>query len=186
MPHFNVVFLKILCGLYTKSEGVVRLNGKVIENVYDYSSIIRAFLDNGTFISDITGLENLLLINRISNLSNDKQICKVLDEVNLLEERNKKFSKYSHGMRQKLGIACALMDNPDILLLDEPFNGIDSESVDTIKKMLFQFKSKEKLIIITSHVKDDLIGLCDEIYTFNDGTVSTYLNNSADQKIRFD
>lgn len=180
------VFLKLLLGLYIKSEGEIKLNGKIIENVYDYSPIIRAFLDNGTFINDITGLDNLLLINSISKLSSENQICKLLDEVNLLEERNKRFSKYSHGMKQKLGIACALMDDPEILLLDEPFNGIDGESVYKIKKMLLEYKSNKKLIIITSHVKDDLIGLCDEVYTFNEGTVSTYLDNSTHQKIRFD
>lgn len=95
----------------------------------------------------------------------------VLDIVNLTEEKDKKYSKYSLGMKQKLGIAQAIMENQSIILLDEPFSGIEEISVQKIKKYLLSEKEKGKIIIISSHIKEDLTEICDKIIIVSDGTL---------------
>ena len=148
------VFLKILCSFY------VPTSGYILQDNYDYiknnsfPKNTRALIEKPDFISELTGFENLKLLASIQNRINDSDIEKTLKDVNLFEEKDKKYCQYSLGMKQKLGIAQVLMENPDVLILDEPFNGIEEESVRKIKKILKEEKKKGKLIIITSHIKD--------------------------------
>ena len=90
-------------------------------------------------------------------LNTEYEIEETLKKVNLFEEKDKKYSKYSLGMKQKLGIALVLMENPEIIILDEPFNAIEEETVNKIKNILLEEKSKGKLIILSSHIKDDIL-----------------------------
>ena len=101
----------------------------------------------------------------------DDEINNALKVVNLYEEKDKKYSEYSLGMKQKLGIAQVIMENPQIMILDEPFNGIENDTVKKISKYLLQEKKKDKLIIVSTHIKEDLDNLSDEIYSFDNGTV---------------
>ena len=93
----------------------------------------------------------------------------ILEEVNLLNEKDKLYSEYSLGMKQKLGIAQALMEKTDVIILDEPFNGIEEESVTKIKKILKLLKKEGKLIFISSHINEDLDNLADKIYLIDNG-----------------
>ena len=90
-------------------------------------------------------------------LNTEYEIEETLKKVNLFEEKDKKYSKYSLGIKQKLGIAQVLMENPEIIILDEPFNAIEEETVNKIKNILLEEKSKGKLIILSSHIKDDIL-----------------------------
>ena len=117
------------------------------------------------------------MLAKINNKINNKDIDKALEIVNLLPEKNKKFGKYSLGMKQKLGIAQAIMEDPKIIILDEPFNGIEEQSVTQIKKYLKEIK-KDKIIIISSHIKEDLIDFMDETLQFDAGKIV----NKKDQK----
>ncbi len=165
------VFLKILCSFY------VPTSGYILQDNYDYiknnsfPKNTRALIEKPDFISELTGFENLKLLASIQNRINDSDIEKTLKDVNLFEEKDKKYCQYSLGMKQKLGIAQVLMENPDVLILDEPFNGIEEESVRKIKKILKEEKKKGKLIIITSHIKEDVVELSDEIFLFKEGTL---------------
>jgi ABC-2 type transport system ATP-binding protein len=85
---------------------------------------------------------------------------------------NKKYSEYSLGMKQKLGIAQVLMKNPEFIILDEPFNGIDEQTVGIIRNLLLEEKKKGKIIIITSHIKEDIELLCDEVYKIDNGKIN--------------
>lgn len=85
---------------------------------------------------------------------------------------NKKYSEYSLGMKQKLGIAQVLMENPEFIILDEPFNGIDEQTVGIIRNLLLEEKKKGKIIIITSHIKEDIELLCDEVYKIDNGKIN--------------
>jgi ABC-2 type transport system ATP-binding protein len=101
----------------------------------------------------------------------ESKLENILTIVGLYDERDKKYKGYSFGMRQKLGIACAIMDEPDVLILDEPFNGIDYESSDMIRNHLKEYVKNDKIVIISTHIKDDLSNLCDEVYQVDEGVL---------------
>ena len=132
---------------------------------------LRGQIETPSFFPNLTGLENLRLLAKIQNRISDQEILKSLDIVNLLNEKDKKYSEYSLGMKQKLGIAQAIMENPDIIILDEPFNGIENA---TVKKLIEYFKSikKDKIIIVSTHIIDDLKNLSDKIYYLDGGVLS--------------
>ena len=164
------VFLKILAGLYTPSEGEVLFDNKKFNPKKEYPTNMRALIENPTFFTNMTGYENLKLLAKIQGKISDKEILEALELVNLISEKDKKYNKYSLGMKQKLGIAQVFMENPEILILDEVFNGLEENTVLKLKDYLKEIK-KEKIIIITSHQKEDLELLCDKIYFFDNGVV---------------
>ena len=163
------VFLKILCSFYNPTSGTILQDGFDYISNNSFPKNTRALIEKPDFVSELSGYENLKLLASIENKIGDEEIEKVLKDVNLYEEKDKKYHKYSLGMKQKLGIAKVLMENPDVLILDEAFNGIEESSVKKIKKILIEEKKKGKLIIITSHIKEDIMELSDEIYEFNEG-----------------
>ena len=164
------VFLKILAGLYIPSEGEVLFDNKKFNPKKEYQPNMRALIENPTFFANMTGYENLKLLAKIQGKISDKEILEALELVNLISEKDKKYNKYSLGMKQKLGIAQVFMENPEILILDEVFNGLEENTVLKLKDYLKKIK-KEKIIIITSHQKEDLELLCDKIYFFDNGVV---------------
>jgi len=169
------VFLKILCGLYKPTTGEILFNGKSYNKNSLHIPNIRALIEKPSFFPELTGYENLLLLAKIQNKIGNREIEDSLRKVNLYSEKDKKYSEYSLGMKQKLGIAQVLMENPDIIILDEPFNGIEEKSVEKISDILKEEKKQGKLIIISTHIKEDLNNLSDKIYYFDNGQV--HLNN---------
>ena len=165
------VFLKILCGLYKPTTGDIFFDGKRYSQNNLYLLNMRALIEKPNFFPEITGYENLLLLAKIQGKIGKNEIEETLKSVNLFEEKDKKYSEYSLGMKQKLGIAQVLMENPDIIILDEPFNGIEAESVKKISDILKEEKEKGKLIIVSTHIKEDLENLSDYIYYFDNGEI---------------
>lgn len=165
------VFLKILCGLYKPSSGEILFNNKKYDKDNLHLLNIRALIEKPNFFPELTGYENLRLLAKIQNKIGDKEIYEALKDVNLYDEKDKKYSEYSLGMKQKLGIAQVLMENPDIIILDEAFNGIEANSVIKISELLKKKKKEGKLIIISTHIKEDLDNLSDVIYYFDAGEV---------------
>ncbi len=166
------VLLKIICGFYYPTNGSVEIDDYNYIEKNEFPKNTRALIEKPSFIPDLTGFENLSLLASIQHKITKEDIDKALDEVNLLSEKNKKYSKYSLGMKQKLGIAQVLMENPDLMIFDEPLNGIEKETADKIRSLLLKKKKEGKLIIIASHIKDDIDGLADIIYKFEDGSVN--------------
>ncbi len=165
------ILLKIICGLYKPTSGHIFYDGKEYTKRSEYVPNIRALIEKPCFFPDLTGLENLKLLAKIQNKIGEQEILNSLETVNLITEKDKKFSKYSLGMKQKLGIAQVIMEDPHILILDEPFNGVEKESVEKIKKYLLKEKEKGKIIILTSHMESDLTSIADKIYNFDGGKV---------------
>ena len=159
------VLLKLLCGIYNVSDGSILYDGKPIKEAI-IANKVRALIEKPSFFPDLTGFENLQLLAKIQNIISDEDILKAMEIVNLSSEKDKKFSKYSLGMKQKLGIAQVIMENPDVLFLDEPFNGVDTVSIKKVIDFLKILKKEGKLIIISSHISEDL-KLADEIYNFD-------------------
>lgn len=169
------VFLKLICAFYIPSEGIILQDNFNYIEKNSFPKDTRALIEKPNFISNISGFENLKLLASIQNQISDDEILETLKKVDLYDDRNKKYGEYSLGMKQKLGIAQVLMENPKCMILDEPFNGIDRNSVKKIKKILLEEKNNGKLIIITSHIKDDIESLSDYIYEFDCGVLQKYV-----------
>lgn len=170
------VLQKIISGLYVPTTGSVLIDGVDINKTGTYPSNMRILIEKPAFFPDISGLENLKLLADINKTIDEKKILETLELVNLTGEMNKKYSKYSLGMKQKLGVAQAIMEDPDILILDEPFNGIEQATVDKLTEYLLKKKKEGKLIIVSTHIKEDLTKLSDKIYVFDNGKVSEAKN----------
>lgn len=163
------VFLKIISGLYNPTSGEVIYNGVDIFKEKIIPPSTRALIEKPTFLPELTGMENLRLLASIQHKIGDKEIIDSLKKVNMYDDKDKKYSKYSLGTKQKLGIAQVLMENPDVIILDEPFNGIELATVKTLRNLLLEEKNKGKLIIIATHIKEDIEELVDVLYEFDDG-----------------
>ncbi len=164
------VFLKLLCGFYYPTSGTILFDKTNYINEKSFPKELLALIEKPSFFPDLTAFENLKVLANIQNNIDDEQIREMLELVNL-ENNKKKFYQFSAGMKQKLGIASVLMENPKIIILDEPFNAIEEETVNKIKEYLKSIK-KDKIIIVSSHHKDDLEDLKAEIiYKFNEGKV---------------
>ena len=168
----KTVLLKLICAFLEPSTGEILFDGKNVIKNNEYPPSTRALIERPTFISELSGKENLELLANIQKKIGEKEIEETLEKVGLKEAKNTLYYKYSLGMKQKLGIAQVLMENPDVLILDEPFNGLDEESAKNIRNILLEEKQKGKLIILATHIKEDMVVLCDEMYKFNDGVVT--------------
>lgn len=165
------VLLKMICGFYSTSSGSITLNGENYLEKKSFPKDTRALIERPCFLPELSGLENLKLLASIQNKIDEEEILKYMKLLNLDKEINKKYSKYSLGTKQKLGIVQVLMENPSLIILDEPFNGIEEKTVKVVKKILLDEKKKGKIIIIASHIKDDILDLADNVFEFDDGTV---------------
>ena len=160
-----------LVGFLTPTSGKVYINDIDIYQTKTFPPSTRALIEKPNFINSLTGFENLKLLADIKKDVGIKEIEDTLELVNLQNEKSKKFGKYSLGMKQKLGIASVLMENPKIIILDEPFNGIDKSSIQQIKDYLLKIKS-DKIILIASHIESDISDLCDEIIEMDLGKIN--------------
>ena len=165
------VFQKLICGLYLPTSGKIFYNNIDINEENNYPQNVGALIEHPSFFPDLTGYQNLKMLSDIQHKIGNSEIENILKIVNLYDEKDKKVSKYSLGMKQKLGIDQAIMENPDVIILDEPFNGIDRESVKKISKYLVNKKKEGKLIIISTHIIEDIKEISDYIIKINEGTV---------------
>ena len=166
------VLLKIIAGLYLQDKGNVLFDNKNYNMINEIPDNLGIVIEQPSFINDLTGLENLKLLASIRNVATERDIVESLEIVNLKDDMNKKYSKYSLGMRQKLSIAQAIMEHQKVILLDEPFNGIDRQSVVAIKEYLKRVKNEDKFIIITTHIMDDVVDLSDVMLYIEDGMLN--------------
>ncbi len=165
------VLLKLLCGFYIPSSGEILYDNENLNLKLEFPKNLRALIEKPSFFPDLTGFDNLRLLAKIQNKITDKEIEKSLEVVNLIKEKDKKYGKYSLGTKQKLGIAQAIMEDPKVIILDEPFNGIEEKTVKKLIDYFLEEKKKDKLIIISTHIKEDLQKLADKIYYFDCGQV---------------
>lgn len=165
------VLLKTICGFIRPDKGEILFDNINIVKKQTFPPETGAMFENSGFIPNISGFENLKLLASINNIISEEEILKSVDIVNLKEDINKKYYKYSLGMRKKLGICQAIMENQKYIILDEPFNGIDEESLKKIKIQLNKIK-ENKIIIISTHIKEDIEKLCDEVYKISNGKIN--------------
>lgn len=166
----KTMLLKAMSGFLRPSTGKVIVNDQELYLKEEFPKDMGVMIGNCEYIKDMTGKENLKYLASLLKKIDDDRINEVIDIVNLTDEKDKLVKKYSLGMKQKLGIAQAIMEYPKILLLDEPFNGIDNESVSKIKKYLYSIK-KDTIIIIATHYKEDIDNFCDIIIKLENGMI---------------
>ncbi len=166
------ILFKGICGLLNISNGKIIIKGKEIGKDIDFYDNLGAVLDGAGFLPNLSSFDNLKLLASIRNKISDSDIKSALNKVGLDPNDKKKYKKYSLGMKQKLALAQAIMENPELLILDEPFNGLDSYSVKDIREMLIDYKKEGKTILISSHIKEDIDILCDEVYELDEGNIN--------------
>ena len=159
------VFLKILCSLYTPTSGEVLYDGVDIVKEGLIPPSTRALIEKPAFLPDLSGFDNLKLLASIQNIIGDKEILDALDSVNLTKDKDKKYRYYSLGMKQKLGIAQALMEDPKVILLDEPFCALDYISKENMHQLfLDEYIKRRFTAILSTHFIDEAIELADYIH----------------------
>lgn len=168
------VFLKLLCNFYVPTSGEILYDGLNINEKNIFLPDTRALIEKPSFLPDLSGFDNLKLLASIQGKIGDKEINESLKKVNLFDDKDKKYKIYSLGMKQKLGIAQVLMEDTKVMILDEPFNGIEEKTADKLRNILKEEVKKDKIIIIASHIKEDVFELADVVYKFDDGKVEIY------------
>lgn len=165
----KTVLLKCICGLLCPQAGTVTVGGKVVGKDVDYPENVGFIIEAPGFLPRYSGLKNLKYLASVRGKVKEDEIRKYMELVGLNPDDKKHVGNYSLGMKQRLGIAQALMENPDILILDEPMNALDNNGVEEMRTVLLKMKEQGKLIIIASHVRDDIDILCDEVYGIDAG-----------------
>lgn len=168
----KTVLFKCICGLMPLTKGKIIVNDKIIGKDIDVPKNIGVIIEAPGFIPNYSGYKNLKLLAAISKNADKKRIKECIKTVGLDPDSKKHVSKYSMGMRQRLGIAQAIMENPSILILDEPMNGLDDNGVTQMRELILSLKNNDKTIIISSHNQDDIDYLCDTVYQMHKGNIS--------------
>ncbi|MDK0773963.1 ATP-binding cassette domain-containing protein [Clostridium perfringens] len=165
------MLFKAICGLINTTEGSITVFDKVIKNG-SFPDDIGMIIENPGFLLQYSAFKNLKILASINNKISDERIKETIALVGLDPEDKKIVKKFSLGMKQRLGIAQALMENPKLLILDEPMNGLDSEGVKQIREILLKLKSNSVTILLASHNSDDIDEICDCVYTMENGVLS--------------
>ena len=167
----KTMLMSAICGLITPDSGIIDINGKILGKDISFPESIGVLIENPAFIGNYTGFKNLKVLASIQNRIGDEQIRKALEDIGLDPDDKRTYRKYSLGMKQKLGIAAAVMENPDIIILDEPINALDDVSVEKVHDILEEQKKRGAVIIIACHDKEELDQLSDEIIEISDGRI---------------
>lgn len=167
----KTMLMRVISGLIKPTSGKVDINGKELWKNMTFPESIGVLIENPSFIDRYTGYQNLKLLADIKGIIGKKEIYEAISKVGLEPEDKRKFRKYSLGMKQKLGIACAFMEHPDIVILDEPINAIDQSGVELVRNVLDELKSEGKIIIIACHDTEEMEILADEIFEMENGTI---------------
>lgn len=168
----KTVLFKCICGLMHPEEGVILVNGKRVGRDVDMPEDIGAIIEAPGFLPNYSGYKNLRFLANIRRKIGKEEILNVLKTVGLDPESRKHVGKYSLGMRQRLGIAQAIMEDPEILILDEPMNGLDNAGVQDIRALLLKLKEQGKTILLASHNHEDIATLCDTVHEMDGGILS--------------
>ncbi|EOS40448.1 ATP-binding cassette domain-containing protein [Lachnospiraceae bacterium 29-91] len=167
----KTMLMRAICGLITLSEGEIDINGDILHKDISFPESIGALLENPSFLNGYTGLENLKLLADIQGKIKEKELRECLMKVGLGADDKRVYRKYSLGMKQKLGIAAAVMGSPDIVILDEPINALDEAGVEKVREILRELKAKGSVIIVACHDREELNLLSDEIINISEGRI---------------
>lgn len=172
----KTMLMKCICGFIKPTEGEIIVDQKRIGKDCDFPENVGIIIETPGFIPYYSGYKNLKLLADLKKKINNEQVKSTMRQVGLDPELKLHIKKYSLGMRQRLGLAQAIMEDPKILILDEPMNGLDKDGVIDMRNYLLDLKSKEKTIIIASHSAEDIAVLCNTVHEMDKGILSTISN----------
>ena len=167
----KTVLMKCICGFLIPTTGVIQVFGSRIGQDVDFPESLGVIIETPGFLTNLTGRKNLEILAGMRRKIGPAEVRKVLEQVGLNPELKKPVANYSLGMRQRLGIAQAIMEDPELLILDEPFNGLDRHGVGEIRALLLELKAEGKTILLASHNEEDIHSLCDEVYEMDGGVL---------------
>lgn len=174
----KTVLFKMICGLMLPTSGEIIVNHERVGKDVDFPSSIGAIIETPGFIPYQSAYQNLLDLAAIKKKITKDQVKDAIRRVGLDPENKKRVGKYSLGMRQRLGIAQAIMEEPDVLVLDEPMNGLDKQGVEDMRKLFLELKEQGKTILMASHNREDIEVLCDEVYEMDAGVLTKIKKSS--------
>lgn len=164
----KTVLMKCICGFMKADKGNIYVNGERIGYGRDFPTDLGLIIETPGFLPNVTGYKNLKILASLKGKIGKREIVETLNRVGLDPKMRKPVSKYSLGMRQRLGIAQAIMEDPKVLILDEPFNGLDKNGVVHMRELLKQLKNQGKAILLASHNARDIEELCDMVHDMED------------------
>lgn len=167
----KTVLMKCICGFITPYSGEITVSGKRVGRDIDIPKNIGLIIEAPGFLPNFSGFSNLWQLAKIRGKISKDDVREVMETVGLNPRDKKHVGKYSLGMRQRLGIAQAIMENPDILILDEPMNGLDKNGVNDIRELFLQLKSDGKTMLVASHNSVDIDVLCDRVFEIEKGNL---------------
>ena len=165
------MLFRAISGLIKPTEGEIVIDGKVLGKDISFPESFGMLIENPGFLPNYTGFQNLKYLADIKKIINDDGIKQVLSSVGLSPNDTRKYKKFSLGMKQKLGIAQAVMEDPDLIILDEPTNALDEDGQKMVRNLILELKKKGKLILITNHNRAEMENIADEIYTIKEGKI---------------
>lgn len=170
----KTMLMRAICGLIRPTEGKIMIDGAQQWKDFSFPPDLGMLIETPTFLPEFTGFENLEMLSSIRKKVSRNDIRETITKVGLMPDDKRITRKYSLGMRQRLGIACAIMEHPQLLVLDEPFNGLDVDGYELVKRIILEEKHKGTLIVLACHSREDLEDLSDVIYKVEQGRFSLY------------
>ncbi len=167
----KTMLMKCICGMVPLTSGEIIVNDKVIGKDIDIPKSVGVIIETPGFLPGYSGYSNLKFLAAINGKIGKEEIRNAIKSVGLDPDDKKHVGKYSLGMRQRLGLAQAIMEDPDLLILDEPMNGLDKDGVRDMRQYLLDLKSQGKTILIASHSKEDIDALCDTVHEMDKGKI---------------
>ena len=177
----KTVLMKCICGFLQPTSGSVKVFDRTIGQDCDFAPDTGMLIETPGFLPHETGLNNLLWLARLGKGASKDRVRQLIEQVGLNPSLRKTVSQYSLGMRQRLGIAQTLLDDPDLMILDEPMNGLDKNGVRSIRDLLLSLKSQGKTILLASHFAQDIDELCDTVCEMDQGVLHN-IASSLDDK----
>ena len=165
----KTMLMRLISGLIRPSQGEISMNGKILGKDISFPNSIGVFLENPAFLDAYSGFNNLKLLASIKSVASDEDIRNTLLRVGLDPNSDKKYKKYSLGMKHRLGIAAAIMEKPEIVILDEPTNSLDEDGVDLVKHIVRNEKERGALVVVSCHDEEILKGMSDEVFLLEQG-----------------
>ena len=178
----KTMLMRAISGLILPTSGAVYINDQQLGKEISFPPSIGMLLENPAFVNNYTGFKNLKVLASIQNRIDDDKIREAIEKVGLDPDDKRTFKKYSLGMKQRLGIAAAIMEEPDIVILDEPINALDEAGAMLIRDILSELKQKGSLIIIDCHDTEELEFLSDEIYEIYEGKIVNHIELEKDKE----
>lgn len=168
----KTVLMKCICGFLVPTEGKITVNGQIVGKDVDFPGNMGLIIETPGFLANVSGVKNLEILASLNKKIGLSEIAEAIRTVGLDPKLNKPVGKYSLGMRQRLGIAQAIMEDPKLLILDEPLNGLDKHGVAEMRALIKSLKAKGKTILLASHNQADIDELCDTVCEMDAGVMT--------------